>query len=146
MDDMFNYTTHTKDGKTLKSSTMFLTDANNNTFGALCINVDISAFLAAERVLQSFTFRDHDQQIVETFSDDMQDILENLVAEAEREFGKPVGLMSKDERVTLIARLEKKGAFRVKRAVTLIADRMGVSRFTIYNYLKEAHLRSNGSD
>ena len=46
--------------------------------------------------------------------------------------------MSKEDKIDLIARLDEKGAFQVKRAVTLIAEELGLSRSTIYNYLAQA--------
>ena len=34
-----------------------------------------------------------------------------------------------------MARLNERGAFRYRKAVEDIADALGVSRFTVYNYL-----------
>lgn len=145
MANAFNYTTHTADGRTLKSSTVFLADGDGELIGAICLNIDISAFQAAEQILKSFNFRDNSHEIVETFGDDVQGLLDSMVSQAEREVGKPINLMNKLERVAFVARLETKGTFRLKRAVTLIAERMNVSRFTIYNYLNEAHANADAA-
>jgi predicted transcriptional regulator YheO len=37
-----------------------------------------------------------------------------------------------------MGRLSEKGVFQVKKAVPIIADMLGLSRATVYNYLREA--------
>jgi len=44
--------------------------------------------------------------------------------------------MTTDEKVRLVKELERKGAFQIKGVVNQVAVRLGVSKFTIYNYLK----------
>ena len=41
-------------------------------------------------------------------------------------------------------RLDERGAFLIKKSVEQVAERLGVSRFTIYNYLDQAN-RDGGS-
>src|SRR5215212_7308520 len=40
-----NYVTHTEDGRTLKSCSVFLRDSAGKCWGAFCINVDITPFV-----------------------------------------------------------------------------------------------------
>jgi len=148
LEDLYCYSTHSEDGKTLKSSSVFLRDKEGKAFGALCINLDLTPFLAFGRTLraisQSHDAEGHDAQgfdaqgIVETFSDDIHEIIETMIAESAYELGKTIPSMTKDDRVALIGMLESKGAFQVKKAVPIIAMHLGVSRYTIYNYLNEA--------
>jgi len=45
--------------------------------------------------------------------------------------------MVTDEKIRLVKLLEKKGAFQIRGVVSQLALRLGVSNFTIYNYLKK---------
>ena len=50
---------------------------------------------------------------------------------------KPVAYMQKEDKLAIVDRLEDKGIFDVKGSVEYVAERLGVTNFTIYNYLKE---------
>ena len=45
--------------------------------------------------------------------------------------------MRKKERVEMIRFLQDKGAFSIHKSIPIIAEKMNVSRYTIYNYLRE---------
>jgi predicted transcriptional regulator YheO len=45
--------------------------------------------------------------------------------------------MTKEEKVKLIGILEEKGAFIIKGGVDNVAARMGLSKYTIYNYIQK---------
>jgi uncharacterized membrane-anchored protein len=61
--------------------------------------------------------------------------VDRLVSNAERTLGVPVEQMTREQKQELVQRLERQGAFTVRHGVEDVADRLGVSRFTIYNYL-----------
>lgn len=52
--------------------------------------------------------------------------------------GKPLGHMSRTEKQQLVRFLDERGAFQLRKSVERVADMLGVSRFTIYNYLEAA--------
>ncbi len=45
--------------------------------------------------------------------------------------------MQKEDKIIMIRYLQKHGIFLVKDAIERIAEKLNVSRFTIYNYLAE---------
>ena len=45
--------------------------------------------------------------------------------------------MRKGDRLALVALLKEKGVFFTCSSVPYVAERMGVSKYTIYNYLNE---------
>jgi hypothetical protein len=61
--------------------------------------------------------------------------LGRLIATVEAEMGGPLAQMSREQKQVAVARLNERGAFRYRKAVEDIADALGVSRFTVYNYL-----------
>jgi hypothetical protein len=61
--------------------------------------------------------------------------LERMIATVEAELGQPLAELSREDKQTAVRMLDERGAFQLRRAVEEVADAMGVSRFTIYNYL-----------
>ena len=137
---LYSYTTYTEDGKALKSSSIFLVDRDGKPFGALCINFDLSALLACEGALCKATARENIDDVKGTFSRGVSDMLAAMVMESVAEIGKPIELMQMADKVRLVAilDLDRKGAFHLRKAVPFLASRLGVSRYTVYNYLKQA--------
>lgn len=136
-DDLYNYLTSLPGGRRMKSATVFLRNDAGEAYGAFCVNFDISQFLSMREQLTRFLATD-ESDIVETFSDDIEETIHNLVEETRYEMGQTHPLMSRDEKIALVARLADKGVFQVKKAVPIIADQLGLSRATVYNYLREA--------
>ena len=61
--------------------------------------------------------------------------LDRLLASVEAELGAPVASLSREQQQLAVRRLEELGAFTLRRAVDDIARAIGISRFTVYNYL-----------
>ena len=61
--------------------------------------------------------------------------LERLLDRMEREFGTSLAELDREAKQDLVRRLDEEGAFVIRKAVEEVADALGVSRFTIYNYL-----------
>ncbi len=65
----------------------------------------------------------------------MHNALERLVALTERELGRPLADLDRVGKQQAVRMLEEMGAFQLRRSIDEVADLMGVSRITIYNYL-----------
>ena len=61
--------------------------------------------------------------------------LAQLIADVEREMGGPLAEMSRGDKQLAARSLYDRGAFALRNAADEVADAMGVSRVTIYNYL-----------
>ncbi|MFI9719855.1 helix-turn-helix domain-containing protein [Streptomyces sp. NPDC052396] len=61
--------------------------------------------------------------------------LEHLLAELERRHGMPLAQLDRKAKQSVVRSLEQRGAFRLRHGVETVAEALGVSRFTIYNYL-----------
>lgn len=60
--------------------------------------------------------------------------LDRLLATIAREVG-PLHELDREGKQRVVRRLEELGAFTLRKAAEDVADALGVSRFTIYNYL-----------
>lgn len=65
--------------------------------------------------------------------------LERLIDQVERELGDRLPALSREDKQRAIRLLDERGAFILRRAVEDVADAMGVSRITVYNYLNALH-------
>lgn len=134
--DLHGYTTQLPNGRTLKSSTIFLNDEKGEAYGAFCINFDMSAFIGLNKVLSDFI--KSEESVSEALSDDINQTIGAIISETVSEMEMSGPLLSRDDKITLIARLDDKGVFQVKKAASIVASQFGFSKATIYNYLREA--------
>jgi len=65
--------------------------------------------------------------------------LERLIEQVEKELGSPLPNLSRNDKQLAVKLLDQRGAFILRRAVEDVADAMGVSRITVYNYLNALH-------
>jgi uncharacterized protein YqgV (UPF0045/DUF77 family) len=63
------------------------------------------------------------------------DLLSNLVAQIEADLGGQLADLSRVDKQRAVRMLDERGAFAIRNAVDEVADAMGVSRVTVYNYL-----------
>ncbi|NSC24538.1 transcriptional regulator [Streptomyces albus subsp. chlorinus] len=70
----------------------------------------------------------------------LSDSLDHLLAELERRHGVPLAELDRKTKQSVVRILENRGAFSVRHGVETVAGALGVSRFTVYNYLN----RDNG--
>jgi hypothetical protein len=65
--------------------------------------------------------------------------LDRLIDAVEAELGDRLPLLSREDKQRAVRLLDERGAFILRRAVEDVADAMGVSRITVYNYLNAIH-------
>ena len=64
--------------------------------------------------------------------------LDRMIASVETELGAPLRRLDREAKQRAVALLDAQGAFTLRKAVEEVADALGVSRFTVYNYLNSA--------
>ncbi|MFH9424501.1 helix-turn-helix domain-containing protein [Streptomyces sp. NPDC017529] len=65
----------------------------------------------------------------------LSDSLDHLLAELRRRHGMPLSDLDRRTKQSVVRILEQRGAFSVRHGVETVAGALGVSRFTVYNYL-----------
>lgn len=65
--------------------------------------------------------------------------LDRLIETVEVELGGPLPHLSREDKQRAVRLLDERGAFILRRAVEDVADALGVSRITVYNYLNAIH-------
>jgi predicted transcriptional regulator YheO len=157
-EDLLNYMTHMPDGRTFRSSTMFIHDEYGAANACLCINVDVSDLLKLRDTLTTLTTPDvlDGSDVVEpsggsvsnfaavissekeeTFPVTVDEVMVEAVRQAISVIDVPPDLMQKRHKLEVVRLLDERGLFLIRDAVDFVATALGVTRYTIYNYLNE---------
>ncbi|MBU1342415.1 MAG: PAS domain-containing protein [Proteobacteria bacterium] len=143
--DRHCFMTLTDDGRELKSSTSYIRDSKGKVIAAFCINFNTTDHHNAIQLLMSFVNKNASDKITDGMTDNLPErmsfsidnTVDSLFEQSVAEIGKRPASMITDEKIRLVKLLEKKGAFQIRGVVSQVALRLGVSNFTIYNYLKK---------
>ncbi|HEY3365771.1 MAG TPA: PAS domain-containing protein [Symbiobacteriaceae bacterium] len=140
-DDMLaNYATTAPDGRTLKSSTAIIRDEAGRAIGALCLNLDLSGYARAAAALQMLVRLEDaaapDDREVDVPDEHVWDVLDRIVTQVISGYG-PSGELDRSQKLEVVRFLHEKGVFLIKGGIEHVARKLGVSRFSIYNYIDE---------
>jgi len=145
-EDLIGYETRSSTGDRLKSSSIFLRNESGTPIACLCINTDISYLASARDILNALVSTTDANQVAdepnsngesEVFADNVEELSDLLIARAITAVGVPVEKMRKAHKVAVISDLDNRGFFLLRDAVETVAERLNVTRYTIYNYLNE---------
>ncbi|MCB1135933.1 MAG: PAS domain-containing protein [Chlamydiia bacterium] len=127
------------DGRSLKSISVVIRGDGGQAEGFLCVNVDTSAFESVNQVLRSFLGNDADlpEGAQQLFKDDYYEKINIYVRNYCRERQVSLDALGRVEKQEIIKSLEADGAFKGKNAAVYVSRVLGISRATVYNYLKE---------
>lgn len=134
--DIINQIVHLKNGRTVKSSTFFLT--GKNYIYALGINYEITVLTQMTEFLNSVTANSGDlfstmcQKNAITASP-----LEQIFSQALSQIAVPVSDMNKEDRIALVSLLKEQDYFHLQKSVPYVAEQLHVSKYTIYKYINE---------
>ncbi len=129
-----NYMTVIKDGREIKSSTTLLRDSGGKPIGALCINVDVKPLKDAMSFLGDLLNAEQakPEADVEPFSNVMEivdDLIDKIIDQDN------VDNLKRKDKLDLIQFMDDKGVFLIKGAIDKVAERLNISKVTVYSYL-----------
>ena len=148
-DYIASYSGHTGNNKLLRSSTYFI-KSGDTLLGMLCINMDTTDYQLISNLAHMLggletgkaKVANSDNSDSETFPDSVSNtIAETLHGLYEEEIPKE---FSRNDRITILSRLQEKKVFLVKGSVPRIARILGCSIPTVYREL--SHLKNQPED
>lgn len=166
-----NYHSQLSDGRQIRSTTIAIKDSSGQSIAALCINSDIDVWVHLADVIQSMVSGVSESPLVaelgeqievdrsmaavlpsdsepedESFVRNVEDLSKLILDKAIGSQDVAVDLMQKAHKMAVIRQARDQGFFMLRDAVDTIAVRLGISRFTVYNYLKEIEQDEGSSD
>ncbi len=140
--DRLAYLTKTDNGRILKSTTIYVKDAEGTPHYVLSINYDITNLLALENSLHSLTDcpetangANDKKSAPHKITHDVNDLLDELIEQSVELVGVPVAMMTKDDKVKALNFLNDAGAFLITRSGDKVAKYFGISKYTLYSYV-----------
>lgn len=135
------YRTTTRDGRELRSTSLILRTPEGKPAIAFCINVDLSTLTMARLLLEEISKTAVGEGDISADAAvpgvDVSEVLEQMIREALKEVGKPAKFMEREERLQVVRLMHERGLFLIRGGVERAAISLGISRFTLYSYLKE---------
>ncbi len=147
--DDYNYVTQLHNGKLVKSSTTFLRDSSGKVIGSLCINYNITGVGEMIDKLRNLSGINPSATVSkssnkEIFAGNIKELLENILADVVKNIGKNPEEMNRNDKKCVIETLDNKGVFLISKSSERVCEFLGISKFTLYNYLDQ--VRENTVD
>ncbi|MGL5978227.1 MAG: helix-turn-helix transcriptional regulator [Erysipelotrichaceae bacterium] len=133
----YNKVMRTNNNRYIKNSSTFFRNEEGDIVGSLCLNYDLTSFLDAQKAMGSLIgVTPLDLEKSEQFLDVAQ-LLDQLIASIELKYDQPLHELHKNEKTKIVKLLDEKGAFLITKSGERICRLLGISKFTLYNYLDE---------
>ncbi len=136
-----NYIMKGANGQTIKSSTVLIRDQSGKVIGSLCVNIDISYMKdLMEKFISMLGIEEPEEEpkedkeevaVLPNIQEIVDDIIEHTIGDQN------IDEMSRDQKIDLIRFMNDKGLFLIKGAADKVAERMNISKVTVYSYLDE---------
>ncbi|MET9830729.1 PAS domain-containing protein [Streptomyces sp. NPDC006385] len=145
--DELNYVTRTRDGKLVKASTMVLRDSTGTVFGALCVNLDVTAVGEAHALLGALAGVGGTPADVPVtaFGNDIDSVVDAILDAHRLRRNGSWAALDRAQRLELFRGLDARGVFAVRRAIEQVAARLGISRASAYSYLSQARAEADAT-
>ncbi|MBH3311991.1 helix-turn-helix transcriptional regulator [Pseudomonas mosselii] len=121
-------------GRSLRSATAIFRDRDGLPFASLCVNTDVTGLEAAMAFLQHFQPLGTTPAPADEAAD-MTALMAGIIQDALQRSGQ--GRMNKQAKVEAVRLMQGRGLFIVKGGVEKAAEALGVTRYTVYNYLEQ---------
>ena len=135
LEDRSGYLLKTHDGRIVKSSTVYIRNEEGGVDGVFCVNYDITNLLMAQKAVGSLLSHGEEPKAPASIPQNVNELLDELIEQSVQKVGKPVALMTKDDKIAAIRFLNKAGAFLVTKSGDKVSKYFGISKYTLYSYI-----------
>ena len=132
-----NYPNRFPDGRPAKSTSIGIKNSAGTYVAAVCLNLDVSLFATVAQSLQNLVRTDEqDEPLTEHLRARTAEELRSLVDKFAAARGQTPRSLSAAAKKELVRSLKEEGFLDVKHSVPVLTDLLGVSRATVYNYVR----------
>lgn len=139
-----NYNGRTFDNRRLKSSTYFIKN-DDQVKGMLCVNIDVSKYVEARDLLDSFIGsssqlekKEDSENFSEKFTSSIEELINSIIENHISNSAIHPKRMTAAERKEITKKLDNKGVFLLKNSVSKVAEKLYTSEATVYRYLNNS--------
>lgn len=132
-----SYFTRAKGGVLMKSITVAIRNGDNRVIGLLCINVNLDAPFS--QVLHSFMPTEEAEAAASSvnFASDVEELVDQTVERTIDEVNADKMVSNNTKNRQIVMELYDKGIFDIKDAINRVADRLNISKHTVYLYIRQ---------
>lgn len=131
------YFTRAKGGKLMKSITIAIRNGKQHVIGLICINLNLDVPIS--QFFNSFIAPEpeNDTQTV-NFAGTVDELVAQTLNSCIEEALSDERISNSNKNRHIVFKLFEKGIFDIKDAINLVADRLAISRHTVYLYIRQA--------
>lgn len=132
-----NYSNQFPDGRAAKSTSIGIKDMEGNYVAALCLNVDVSMLNTIVHQLSTLTrTEDQPRPVEENLKQKSLDEIRDFITKYAADRGVTPQALDQEAGRALTQTLRDEGYMNIRKFVPTVSETLGISRATVYNYLK----------
>lgn len=130
------YFTRAKGNVLMKSVTIAIRNKSQRMIGLLCININLDA--PVSQFIQSFmpTIETAETSSV-NFASSVEELVSQTIEKTIEEVNVDRAVANNNKNRQIVISLYEKGIFDIKDAINLVAERLNISRHTVYLYIRQ---------
>ena len=132
-----NYFTYGRDGSLFKSISCGCTSPEGELIGFLCINMNLDCPFPQIIKTMMPGLDTRTEVLDEQFNHDMDDLLETVTEQVINEVATDRSIPLKQKNRCIVHELFDRGIFQIKGAPQHIADKLNVTKHSVYKYYRE---------
>jgi predicted transcriptional regulator YheO len=137
------YHSKTKYGKPVKSTTIVIDGQNNAPIAMLCINLYLDSPIYS--FLQNIPTDSAAEYANENFTRNSDELIINALNETKSRINADKAIPSSLKNKAIINHLCIQGIFKLKSAIKIVADDLGISPNTVYLHIRAMRQQQNGA-
>lgn len=132
-----SYFTRAKGGVLMKSITIAIRNGDQRVIGLLCININLDAPFS--QVLHAFmpTAEAEEAASSVNFASDVEELVDQTVERTIEEINADKSVSNNTKNRQIVMDLYDKGIFDIKDAINRVAERLNISKHTVYLYIRQ---------
>nr|WP_308227230.1 transcriptional regulator [Providencia vermicola] len=130
------YFTKAKSGDLMKSVTIAIRNRNQRVIGLLCINMNLD--VPFSEIIKSFVPEEKQDVTSDVnFASSVDDLVAQTLEFTIEEVGADRNVSNNAKNKQVVLNLYEKGIFDIKDAINQVADRLNISKHTVYLYIRQ---------
>ena len=130
------YFTRIKNGSLMKSVTIAIRNKNQRIIGLLCININLDVPLS-QFIQALMPSNPMGETSSVNFASSVEELVSQTVEHTIEEVNADRLVANNNKNRQIVVSLFEKGIFDIKDAINLVADRLDISRHTVYLYIRQ---------